>query len=151
MDRRALLGRVAALATAGLAGCAGGDGSEATEPTTATRTERPTASPSPEPTDAPTADRVVDVGPGGELRFDPSSFEVAVGETVRWTFRSAGHNVKADTVPEGADWTGTPGGEFDTVERGATHVHTFDVAGEYAYYCGPHRSAGMVGTFTVAG
>ena len=129
MDRRSFIGRAAALATVGLAGCTGGGDGGATE--------------------GPA--QVVDVGPDGSLRFEPASFEIAAGETVRWVFRSGGHNVKAESVPDGADWSGTPGGEFETLEEGATHVQTFDVAGDYEYFCGPHRTAGMVGSFTVTG
>lgn len=149
MDRRTFLGGTVALGTVLLAGCTGGGGS------TPTATEPPTDSPTPEPTPTATepagAAQVVDVGPGGELRFDPSSFTIATGDTVRWVFQSSGHNVKADAVPSGAEWSGTPGEQFDTMDEGATYEHTFTVAGDYDYFCAPHRSAGMVASFTVEG
>lgn len=149
MDRRTLLGYTAALSTGLLAGCTGGGGS------TPTVTDPPTDSPTPEPTPTATEPsgpaQVVDVGPGGQLQFDPESFTIATGETVRWVFRSSGHNVKVDSAPAGAEWTGTPGEQFDTLEVGETHEHTFTIAGEYDYFCAPHRSAGMVASFTVEG
>ena len=35
-------------------------------------------------------------------------------------------------------------------EEGDTYVQKFDVAGKYAYFCEPHRSAGMNGNLEVA-
>ena len=35
-------------------------------------------------------------------------------------------------------------------EEGDTYVQKFDVAGKYAYFCEPHRSAGMNGELIVA-
>lgn len=131
MDRRTLLRRATTIGTVLLAGCTGGGGGSDDGSSGVAQT--------------------VDVGPGGELRFDPSSFTIDTGETVRWVFQSSGHNVKPDTVPSGAEWTGTPGEEFDTMDEGATYEHTFTVAGDYDYYCAPHRSAGMVASFTVEG
>ncbi|QLG64062.1 plastocyanin/azurin family copper-binding protein [Halorarum salinum] len=34
---------------------------------------------------------------------------------------------------------------------GETYEHTFEVEGEYGYFCIPHEGAGMVGTVTVDG
>lgn len=110
---------------------------------TTTPTATPTATPEP-------AAQVVKVGPEGDsFKFVPDSFEVATGETVRWVWYSRGHNVRVDAAPDGSDWTGTPGGGNMTYETGYTHEHTFTTAGDYAYYCKPHRSLGMEGSFTV--
>lgn len=92
----------------------------------------------------------VEVGPDGRFRFDPETFEIAVGETVRWVWRAQGHNVKPASVPSGAEWEGTPGDEFATFDSGYTYSYTFDTAGTYEYYCAPHRSSGMTGSFTVS-
>ena len=35
-------------------------------------------------------------------------------------------------------------------EEGDSFVMAFDTAGSYAYYCEPHRGAGMNGALTVA-
>lgn len=120
-----------------------------TETPTPTETPSPTATPTETPTATPTYDLEVVVGPDGGLSFSPSSFDISTGDTVRWTWDSGGHNVKPSSTPSGSDWAGTPGDEFDTFSGGHTYQHTFDVAGDYEYYCAPHRSAGMTGSFTV--
>lgn len=175
MDRRTLLRMTGGVAIATIAGCTGGDGggnggatptatppdeSPTATPTptaspTPTTTESPTptaeATPSPTPTPEPTATaaQVVEVGPDGSFRFRPDDFTIAAGETVRWVWRSGGHNVKVESTPSGVGWDGTPGGEFDTFGQGHTYTHTFEVTGRYEYYCAPHRSSGMTGGFSV--
>lgn len=174
MDRRTFL-HVAALGFTGIAGCTGGDDGESTptltdEPTprptptgtptptqagtpgestpTPTATPAPTPTPSATPTPTPAA-VVVAVGPSGRLRFDPETFTITRGETVRWDWESGGHNVKPAMVPSGGEWSGSAGDEFNTFGSGHSYAYTFEVAGEYEYYCAPHRSSGMVGSFTV--
>jgi plastocyanin len=104
---------------------------------------------------------VVDVvagPPNNTLRFEPDSVEIAVGDTVRWTFESAGHNVTSlpgasEKVqnPENAEpfasYEGTQ--HFAIMEVGSTFEHTFTVPGEYTYVCAPHEDQGMVGSITV--
>lgn len=107
----------------------------------------PTASPTATPT--PARDLEVTVGPDGRLRFTPERFEIAVGRTVRWVWEAGGHNVKPSATPSGSDWSGTPGSEFETFSAGYTYEYTFEVAGQYEYYCAPHRSSGMTGSFAV--
>ena len=173
MDRRTLLQRTAPIAALGLAGCIGGDGGDGGDEGTDSPTESPTDDSTPEPTGSPTVtdsptdertdsptptdeqtatpasepDQEVVVGPGGSLSFDPESFEVAVGDTVLWTWDSAGHNVAPESVPDGSNWEGKAG-EF-SYGSAASHSHTFEAAGEYEYVCQPHQSSGMVGSFTV--
>lgn len=173
MDRRSYL-RIAGLGTLWLAGCTGGgDGTEpptdsptpsptdsptptpspaATPTPTASPsppTESPTPTPSPSPTPTIDADMTVEVGPGGRLRFEPESFEISAGDTVLWVFRAGGHNVKPGSIPNRSDWTGTPGEQFETFNSGYRYSYTFEISGEYGYFCAPHRSSGMVGEFTV--
>ncbi|MFB6118810.1 plastocyanin/azurin family copper-binding protein [Halosegnis sp.] len=109
-----------------------------TETDTPTETETATATAS--------ADMTVTVGPGGSLAFDPETFTISTGDTVRWEWDSAGHNVSPEQTPSGADWSGK---DDDTYDAGTTYAYTFDVAGEYKYHCDPHQSIGMVGSFTV--
>lgn len=175
MDRRRYLGTVAlGVGTFGVAGCTGnGDGNDgengdgsgtATEnPTTtdAETTESPTESPTETPTDGetetptatpePPADPDQRVAVGDGLSFDPETFEIAAGDTVLWEWVGGGHNVEYDdgAVPEGTDWTGTEGSRTTTYGEGHAHWHTFETPGEYAYYCVPHQSNGMRGSFTV--
>lgn len=162
--RRALLeGLVAAGGTA-VAGCLGTDdstrapatatGSPTGTPTaSSTASDTVTPSPSPSRTEASTASPAVtvEVGPDRSLRFEPRSFTVDAGEAVAWVFRSLGHNVKPQSIPAAASWTGTPGGESDTLPEGFVYRYDFTVPGVYEYVCTPHRSAGMVGSFTVEG
>lgn len=171
LDRRALLRTGAAALAAGLAGCTGtgGDGTDSptaeptSEPTgTATATssaETPTATETPGETATPTEtatatpavdpDQTVTVGPDGDFSFEPKSFTVATGDTVQWVWDSGGHNVRPGEIPSDSTWDGTPGGGGTTYAEGYTYHYTFEVAGSYGYYCAPHRSLGMTGSFTV--
>lgn len=124
-----------------------------TEEPTATPTDEPTTTPTPTPTPTPTttpreAEQVVAVADGA-LSFDPESFEISAGDTVVWVWQSSGHNVRPSSQPGDANWSGTPGGSSELYDEGYTYSYTFDVPGEYEYYCNPHRSAGMTGSFTV--
>ena len=170
--RRQLLAALAAGVTGSLAGC-GGDGGSGSEPTatetptqtatatetatatptateTATATETETATPTTTATPAADPDQIVAVAPG-EFVFAPETFEVPVGATVQWRWEGDFHNVKPEDggIPGASDWTGTPGGESKTYRTGYVYDYTFDVPGEYSYYCQPHQSLGMVGSFTV--
>ncbi|WP_346430010.1 plastocyanin/azurin family copper-binding protein [Haloarcula regularis] len=40
-------------------------------------------------------------------------------------------------------------GDSQIFDTGHTYAYTFEVPGEYAYFCRPHRSLGMTGSFTV--
>ncbi|MFB6361025.1 MAG: plastocyanin/azurin family copper-binding protein [Halobacteriales archaeon] len=122
--------------------------STGTDSSSPTPTRTPTETPTSTPTPRPAVSQEVKVGPGS-LTFEPNSFQIMTGETVRWVWKSGGHNVKPSAVPDGADWTGTAGGEYDTYGEGHVYSYTFDVAGTYEYYCAPHRSSGMTGSFTV--
>ncbi|MFD1647702.1 cupredoxin domain-containing protein [Haloarchaeobius litoreus] len=97
-------------------------------------------------------------GPEGRLRFVPETVEITVGQTVRWTFESAGHNVTS--LPGASEKVRNPDGaepfasyegnqHFAIDEVGSTYEHTFDVPGEYVYVCAPHAGQGMVGTVLV--
>lgn len=119
-----------------------------TPESTATPTPEPTATPEPTPTPTPVY-QVVEVGAGDGFAFAPESVTIAVGDTVEWRWVGSNHNVTADSVPAGSDWTGTPGAPDRLFDTGYTYQHTFEVAGEYSYYCNPHQSVGMVGSVTV--
>ncbi|WP_246308047.1 cupredoxin domain-containing protein [Halorarum salinum] len=102
----------------------------------------------------------VAVGPEGRLRFDPETVEIRVGDAVRWTFDSAGHNVTSlpgasEKVrnPEGAEPFASYEGDrhYSINEVGSTFEHVFTVPGEYVYVCEPHEDQGMVGTVVVDG
>jgi plastocyanin len=140
MDRRAFLRAAGPAAVIGIAGC-----SNTSETTT-------------------DADMEYDVGMSAAA-FRPETLRVEPGTTVRWKNTSKqGHSVTAyeDGVPDGAQYFASGG--FDSEEQareawgssaggtlfeGQTFEHTFEVRGEYSYFCIPHERAGMVGTVVV--
>jgi plastocyanin len=101
----------------------------------------------------------VAVGPDGQyLKFVPEEVEISVGDTVRWTAESEGHNVSAKEeaasqveLPEGAEPFSSYEGSrsFLVMQVGETFEHTFSVPGTYVYVCAPHASEGMVGRVVV--
>jgi plastocyanin len=85
------------------------------------------------------------VGPGGSLVFEPAELYVSPGTTVNFVWESDNHNVVVESQPEEGGWEG-----HEPIENtGFEYSHTFETMGEYAYYCAPHQSAGMVGTIIV--
>lgn len=101
------------------------------------------------------------------VEFLPATVTVAVGAEVVWRNTSRdGHTVTAygDGLPDGADFFASGGYDTESAAREAwmegfggridadeTYRHTFDVAGEYPYFCIPHERAGMTGTVVVEG
>merc|ERR550514_1918570 len=88
----------------------------------------------------------------GQLVFVPDELKICKGDTVTWVNNKGGpHNVVFDeeAIPSGVkqesiSMDGQLGGEGETFSK------KFDVAGTYAYYCEPHRGAGMNGALVVA-
>jgi plastocyanin len=79
----------------------------------------------------------------GQLVFEPSTVTLKVGDTVKWVNNKAfPHNVVVDGLDDLSHkkLLMKPG---DSVES------TFTEPGTYAYYCAPHRGAGMVGKVIV--
>lgn len=138
-DRRTLLRLAGAGLAGGLAGCSGTDSGGST----------------------PTETREVRVDMTDGLKFDPETVTIAVGDTVVWeTVGKVAHSVTAyqEQLPEGAAYFAS--GEFQTeaaarssypdgsVGTDETYSHTFELAGEFPYFCVPHES-GMKGTVVV--
>jgi len=90
------------------------------------------------------------VGPGGELVYEPADLTVAPGTTVNFVWESDNHNVVPDSIPDDAQWEGTPGAPEETYDTGNDYSHTFDVEGTYDYFCQPHVGAGMEATISVS-
>ncbi|HEX2168241.1 MAG TPA: SdrD B-like domain-containing protein [Longimicrobiales bacterium] len=84
---------------------------------------------------------VVEVELSG-ISFQPSDVTISPGTTVRWIYRSGGpHTV----TPDGhSTWTSAT-----LTAPDQTFEHTFTTAGTFAYYCSPHRGAGMTGVIRV--
>ena len=97
--------------------------------------------------------------------FDPPTITVAVGEEVVWeNTGTRDHTVTAyeESLPDGAAYFASGGYESEAAAReawssgaggalsnGEQFTHTFEIPGEYEYFCIPHESGGMVGTVIV--
>jgi plastocyanin len=95
----------------------------------------------------------VQVGAGGNLTYSPSTVTIHVGDTVQWSFASAGHTVTSGGGC-GADGQFCSPGDTNcsagtTSASGAAYSHTFNDAGSFSYFCTTHCSLGMTGTVTV--
>jgi plastocyanin len=97
----------------------------------------------------------VDVAVGASgFTFSPSTVNIVVGDTVRWTWFGSGHNVRSGTP------CSSPDGAFCSINdtnctanplsnSGTTYSHTFGQAGTFQYYCSAHCGSGMKGTVVV--
>ena len=83
------------------------------------------------------------MGYNGGLVFEPSEITINAGDSIHFVNNVLPpHNVIIDGHPE-LSHTGlafSPGESFDI---------SFDVPGEYSFWCDPHKSAGMTGTIHV--
>jgi len=90
----------------------------------------------------------------GQLVFVPDDIKICKGDTIVWTNNKAGpHNVVFDeeAIPDGVSKDSISMEEGALLqEEGQTFKAKLDVAGAYAYYCEPHRGAGMNGAVTVS-
>lgn len=81
----------------------------------------------------------VTMGSGGNLVFEPSEISISAGDTVHFVNGMLPpHNVIVEDHPE-LSHDGllfAPGENFDV---------TFTEAGDYTYWCAPHKGAGMIG------
>jgi plastocyanin len=98
-------------------------------------------------------------------QFRPVDIEVAPGTTVVWKNTSShAHTVTAyeDQIPAEADYFASGGfddqataegswfqGGGGALYQGDVYEHTFEVPGDYVYFCIPHEMQGMTGTVTV--
>lgn len=81
--------------------------------------------------------KMLNSGENGTMIFEPSSLNVAVGDTVKFIPTDAGHNAASNFIPDGATgWKSNIGEEFSV---------TIDKEGIYLYQCDPHLVMGMVG------
>jgi len=87
----------------------------------------------------------------GGLQFIPAKTTICKGDSVKWINNKGGpHNVvfDEDAIPGGVSQEAISMDE-QLGEEGDTFVKKFDVAGNYDYYCEPHRGAGMNGALLV--
>src|SRR5689334_21020450 len=96
----------------------------------------------------------VTVAPGGALTFSPSTVNISVGDTVRWTWAASGHSVTSGN-PCTADGTfcspnNTNCTQCVTSSIGFVYQFTFTQAGNFSYHCCLHCALGMVGSVNVS-
>jgi len=87
----------------------------------------------------------------GQLVFVPDEIKICKGDSVTWVNNKGGpHNVVFDeeAIPSGVK-VDDISMEDQLGEVGDVYTKKFDVAGTYAYYCEPHRGAGMNGNLIV--
>ena len=80
---------------------------------------------------------------GGQLVFEPKVVTIKVGDTIKWVNNKAfPHNIVFDGHAELSHkkLAQKPKAELES---------TFNEAGEFSYYCSPHRGAGMQGKVVV--
>jgi len=81
----------------------------------------------------------------GQLVFVPDEIKICKGDTVTWVNNKGGpHNVVFDeeAIPSGVSVESiSMDGQLG--DEGETFSKTFNTAGDYSYYCEPHRGAGM--------
>jgi len=88
-------------------------------------------------------------------RFEPVDLTVPKGATVTWmNTGQAVHTVtddpsKAVNKSDAALPSGAQPWDSGTIPGGASFSKSFDVPGQYTYFCVPHESLGMVGHITV--
>ena len=85
----------------------------------------------------------VQMGYDGNLIFEPADVTISAGDTVHFVNNMLPpHNVIVEDRPDLAheSLAMLPGEEFDI---------TFTEAGDYTYWCAPHKGAGMIGTVHV--
>ena len=97
----------------------------------------------------------VTVAPGGSLTFNPSTVNISVGDTVRWTWAASLHSVTSGQPCQADsqfcspnDMSCFPG---VTSNAGAVYTHTFTRSGAYSYHCLVHCAFGMTGVVNVSG
>ena len=98
---------------------------------------------------------IVDVTVGPDFAFHPSTVNVSVGDTVRWTWAGDGHSVTSGQPCQADsqfcspnDMNCFPGVLSNT---GTVYTHTFARSGTYSYFCLAHCSIGMTGVVNVSG
>ncbi|MCW8193852.1 c-type cytochrome [Proteobacteria bacterium 005FR1] len=90
-----------------------------------------------------------------KLKYVPAKITIQPGGTVEWRNTSSlVHTVTAD-AQKASDKSHVKlppkAGSFDSgnIQPGGSYRKTFDVPGQYRYFCIPHEAAGMIGEITV--
>ena len=96
-----------------------------------------------------------DVQVGPAFAFDPSTVNISVGDTVRWTWAGSGHSVTSGPPCEADSQYCSPDDQACASgilsNTGTVYTHTFDEPGVYSYFCAAHCTLGMTGVVNVSG
>ncbi len=87
--------------------------------------------------------RMLNIGPGGSMVFDPPVIKVSVGDTIHFKATDLSHNSVSiqDMIPAGAsDWAGALNEDVSI---------KLESEGVYVYQCDPHLVMAMVGVIQV--
>ncbi len=90
-----------------------------------------------------------------QMQFAPAHLTIRVGQTVTW--RNAGAMVHTSTCDpasaqrrehavfpdEAKPW------DSGLIRKGESWSRSFDIPGEYTYFCIPHEAGGMIGSLSV--
>jgi plastocyanin len=99
--------------------------------------------------------QIVDVQVGPAFAFDPSTVNINVGDTVRWTWAGSGHSVTSGPPCEADSQYCSPDDQACASgilsNTGTVYTHTFDQPGVYDYFCAAHCTFGMTGAVNVSG
>ncbi|MFN6560631.1 MAG: plastocyanin [Nostoc sp. ChiSLP01] len=94
----------------------------------------------------------------GALAFEPKKLTIKPGDTIEWVNNKVPpHNVVFDAAKnpaKSADLAKSLSHKQQLMNPGKVVTTTFPAdapAGDYTFYCEPHRGAGMIGTITVEG
>jgi plastocyanin len=98
----------------------------------------------------------VTVAPGGTDTFSPSTVNISVGDTVRWTWAASGHSVTSgdstSCISDGmfCSPNNTNCSTCMTSNIGFVYEFTFTQAGNFTYFCCVHCHFGMIGSVNVS-
>jgi plastocyanin len=123
-----------------------------------TSASMPAAADPPAPAGGGTADVTIKLTNSNE--FQPAAISVARGTTVTWiNSGQAPHTVTGDpskatkptnaVLPSGAPVWDSGQLNGGLLNSGQSFSYTFDVPGDYTYFCIPHESLGMIAHITV--
>ena len=87
--------------------------------------------------------RMLNIGPGGSMVFDPPVIKVSVGDTIHFKATDLSHNSASiqDMIPSGASaWAGALNEDVSV---------KLESEGVYVYQCDPHLVMAMVGVIQV--
>jgi plastocyanin len=94
------------------------------------------------------------VAPGGTLTFNPSTVNISVGDTVRWTWAASGHSVTSGNPCTADGQFCSPNNmncsQCVTSALGFVYEFTFTQAGNFSYFCCVHCAFGMIGAVNVS-